>query len=359
MSPATIIPFGPQHPVLPEPIHLKLTLDDEKVVAALPQIGYIHRGIEKAAENREFQQNVYLMERVCGICSFVHALGYCQAVETMMGIEIPERAGYLRVVYSELTRIHSHVLYIGLLADAIGFESLFMHCWRVRERAVDLMERTSGSRVIISTSAVGGVRRDIPPELAHEVIQELDKLRPEIDRIAEILAHDPTLRRRTIGVGVLTKEQALASGAVGPMQRAAGIAEDARCTGYAAYGALGFTPVVETGCDAYARTVVRLREIYQAIDLTTAALKQMPRGEIATRVRGTPNGEAVSIVEAPRGELMYYAKGNGAKNLARMRVRTPTYANLPSLLTMLPGSQLPDVPVIVLSIDPCFSCTER
>ena len=359
MSPTTVIPFGPQHPVLPEPIHLRLTLEDETVVGVVPSIGYVHRGIEKAAELREYGSNVFLMERVCGICSFVHALAYCQVVEGLLKAEVPPRAKYLRVVYSELLRIHSHLLYLGLLADALGFESLFMQCWRVRETVVDLMEKTAGSRVIMSSCAIGGVRRDIGPALAEETARTLAGLKPQLDRIAEVLGHDYGVRQRAIGRGVLSREQALATGAVGPTQRGSGIAEDVRTTGYAAYGELGFTPIVETAGDSYARTVVRLREVYQSMDLIQRALEKMPEGDIAARIRGNPEGEFVSRVEAPRGELIYYAKGNGTRNLERLRVRTPTYANLPPLLTMLPGCELADVPVITLSIDPCFSCTER
>lgn len=359
MSPTTVVPFGPQHPVLPEPIQLRLTLQDETVVDAVPSIGYVHRGIEKAAELRDYNQNVFLMERVCGICSFVHALAYCQVVEGLLSVEVPPRARHLRVIYSELTRIHSHLLYLGLLADALGFESLFMQCWRVRERVVDLMEKTAGSRVIMSSSAVGGVRRDIDSALADEVLRSLATLKPEVDRIAEVLGHDYTIRQRTVGRGVLTREQVLATGAVGPTQRASGIAEDIRTTGYAAYGELGFRPIVETAGDSYARTLVRLHEVYQSIDLVRRAIETLPEGEIVAKVRGFPKGEFVSRVEAPRGELFYYAKGDGTRSLARMRVRTPTYNNLVALLTMLPGCQLADVPVITLSIDPCFSCTER
>lgn len=358
-TPTTILPFGPQHPVLPEPIHLRLTLEDEKVVGVAPAIGYVHRGIEKAAELREYTRNVFLVERVCGICSFVHALAYCQVIEDAMKVEIPPRAKYLRVVYSELTRIHSHLLYLGLLADALGFESLFMQAWRVRETVVDLMEKTAGSRVIISACSIGGVRRDVDDALRDDVLRTIREMRPEVDRIAEVILHDYGIRKRTIGCGVLTKEQSLATGAVGPIQRAVGIASDIRMTGYAAYGELGFEPIVETGGDSYARTVVRLREVYQAMDLANKALEKLPAGEISTRVRGNPEGEAVTLVEAPRGELIYYTKGDGTKNLARLRIRTPTYTNIPPLVTMLPGCELADVPVITLSIDPCISCTER
>ena len=359
MVATTVIPFGPQHPVLPEPIHLTLELRDETIVSAAPQIGYVHRGIEKAGEIREFSSNIFLVERICGICSFTHALAYCQTIEDLMKVEVPDRARYLRVVWGELSRIHSHLLILGLLADAYGYESLFMQCWKVRETIVDLMEKTAGARVIISSCTIGGVRRDIPPELGEEVVKTLRALKPDIDRVLGVFEKDRSARKRSIGIGPLSKEQAWLTGAVGPVLRASGHADDARTSGYAAYGELGFEPIVETAGDTQARTMVRVREIYQSIELICRAFDKMPAGEIQTRVRGNPQGEALGRVEAPRGELLYYVKANGTKNLERLRVRTPTFTNIPPLLAMLPGMELADVPVIVVSIDPCISCTER
>ncbi len=359
MSRQTVVPFGPQHPVLPEPIQLKLTLEDEKIVGALPAFGYCHRGVEKAGEINEYPQNVFLVERICGICSFIHALCYCQGIEQIMGVEVPSRARYLRVIWSELHRIHSHLLWIGLLADAFGFESLFMQTWRYREKVMDTLEKTCGSRVIISTCTIGGVRRDISEENLSEILSTLKEVQGHLDQIAHVIEKDYTVRHRCIGVGPLSKEQALSFGAVGPTMRGSGIAQDLRMTGYAAYGELKFAPVVETGGDSYSRALVRVRETYQSIDLVRQAIDGMPAGDLAVKVRGNPSGEVVSRVEQPRGELIYYIKGNGTKNLERLRVRTPTYANAATLLTMLPGMTLADVPVIALSIDPCFSCTER
>jgi Ni,Fe-hydrogenase III large subunit len=359
MSRQTVVPFGPQHPVLPEPIQLKLTLEDEKVVGVLPHFGYCHRGVEKAGELNEFPQNVFLVERICGICSFIHALCYCQGIEQIMGVEVPSRAKYLRVIWGELHRIHSHLLWLGLLADAFGFESLFMQIWRHREKVMDEMEKTCGSRVIISTCTIGGVRRDISEENLSSILATLQEVQGQLDKVAGVLSKDYTIRKRCIGIGPMTKEQALAFGAVGPTMRGSGIAQDVRQTGYAAYGELKFEPIVETGGDSYARALVRLRETYQAIDLVRQAVDKLPAGDINVKVRGNPNGEVITRVEQPRGELIYYIKANGTKNLERLRVRTPTYANAPALLVMMPGMNLADVPVIALSIDPCFSCTER
>ena len=356
----TVVPFGPQHPVLPEPIQLRLECDDERVVGVLPVIGYVHRGIEKAAELNGFRQNVFLCERVCGICSFMHALCYCQAIEKVMRVEVPPRARFLRVVWAELSRIHSHLLWLGLLADAFGFESLFMQIWRAREIILDISEMTSGHRVIQSTCIFGGVRRDVDSDMVKKVEAGLSQCKKMVDTtILPVVLNDPTIKRRTVGKGVLSKEQASLLGAVGPTLRGSGVALDVRMTGYAAYREIGFEPVVETAGDSYARTLVRVRELYQSMELVRTALSMMPLGEIEVRVDGWPRGEAIARTEQPRGELIYYAKGNGTNNLERLKIRTPTFANIPTLLVMLPGCELADVPVITLSIDPCISCTER
>jgi len=356
----TIIPFGPQHPVLPEPVNLKLELEDEKVVSAVPVIGYVHRGIEKAAELNDLRQNVFLMERVCGICSFTHAWTYCQGIETIMGIEVPPRAKYLRVIYSEFGRLQSHLLWLGLFADAFGFESLFMQCWRAREIMLDIIEMVSGHRVIQSSCIIGGLRRDIDKEMAKTIERKLTDFKAILDAtIVKTLTNDLTIKRRTVGIGVLTKEQAELTGAVGPMARGSNVALDIRQTGYGAYDKLNFKPVVEEAGDCYARMMVRIRETYQSLDMVREAMKDMPEGEISTRVVGFPDGETISRTEQPRGEVIYYIKGNGTKNLERVKVRTPTFAKIPALLALLPGCQLADVPIIVLSIDPCISCTER
>jgi ech hydrogenase subunit E len=356
----TVIPFGPQHPVLPEPVNLKLELEDEKVVGVMPVIGYVHRGIEKAAELNSIHQNIFLCERVCGICSFIHALTYCQGIETMMNVEIPPKAKFLRVFWSELSRIHSHLLWLGLFADGMGFESLFMQSWRIREIVLDILEMTAGHRIITSTCSIGGVRRDVDRDMADEVEKRLLKVKEMMDNtISPAVLHDLTFKRRTVSKGVLTKEQAEILGAVGPTARGSGVAIDIRQTGYAAYKELGFEPVTETAGDSYARTLVRLRETYQSLELVHKALVMMPVGEILVRVDGYPEGETISRSEQPRGEVIYYLKGNGTDHLERMKIRTPSFANIPTLLVMLPGSEMADVPVITLSIDPCISCTER
>ena len=353
------IPFGPQHPVLPEPLQLRLVMEDETIVEALPALGYCHRGIEKLAEQKDFLQDVYLVERICGICSFMHSLNYCQGIEALMGVAVPDRARYLRVVWAEMHRMHSHLLILGLLADAFGFENLFMQLWRVREIILDLMEKTAGQRVLLTTCSIGGVRRDIPTELQSEILKGLDRAERHLAEVLPALVNDYSVKERMVGIGRLPREKAYELGAVGPVARGSGVAMDFRETGYAAYGELGFQMVTESAGDCHARTLVRVRELSESTRLIRAALGRMPPGPVSVPVKGNPGGEVVARVEQPRGELLFYIRGNGSKNLERFRARTPTFANLAPLLHMLAGCQLADVPVIVMSIDPCISCTER
>ncbi|HOT95231.1 MAG TPA: nickel-dependent hydrogenase large subunit [Methanoregulaceae archaeon] len=359
MSRQIVIPFGPQHPVLPEPIHLDLVMEDERVVEAIPSIGYVHRGLEKLVEKREYRDFVYIAERICGICSFIHGMTYCHAVEGVMELDVPPRALYLRTVWSELSRLHSHLLWLGLMADAMGFESLFMQAWRLREHVLDDLESTTGNRVIQGVCKVGGVRRDVSNQKLREIVDGLAGIEPALRDLLKVFVEDDSIRHRLVGVGPLTEHQAWELGAVGPVLRASGVANDIRQTGYAAYDELDFRPVVETGGDCYARTVVRARELFTSIDLIRQAVEKIPDGPVETKVTGNPKGEFYARSEQPRGEVVHYVRANGTKHLVRFRVRTPTFTNIPPLLEAMKGLQLADVPVVVLSIDPCIGCAER
>jgi ech hydrogenase subunit E len=355
----TIVPFGPQHPVLPEPIHLNLEVENEIVTGAVPAIGYVHRGLEKLCEIRDYNQMIQVCERVCGICSAIHGQCFCQSIEEMMGVEVPDRARFLRTIWGELHRIHSHLLWLGLFADGFGFESLFMQCWKIREKVMDINEATAGNRVIISVNIVGGVRRDLTPEQTRWILRELNDVEEGVKNIEATLLEDYTVKRRLKGKGVMTREDALMLGAAGPTLRGSDVAQDMRQLGYAAYNEIGYEPVSEPDGDSYSRNKVRFREVLQSIELVRRAIDQLPDGDLSVKVKGKPEGEVYHRVEQPRGECVYYTKGNGTKHLDRLRIRTPTFANIPPLLTMLPGIELADVPVVVLSIDPCISCTER
>jgi ech hydrogenase subunit E len=359
MGNRTVIPFGPQHPVLPEPIHLDLVMEDEKVVEAIPKIGFIHRGFEKLVEKMDFNELVYVADRICGICAFIHSLAYCQGIETVMRVEVPPRATYLRTIWSELARLSSHLLWMGLMADAFGFESLFMQSFRIREKIIDILEEMTGGRIILGVCKVGGVRRDVENDTLRAIVDRVNALGKDMRRIANVFINDDSVKHRLVGVGVLTREQAEELGCVGPMMRASGISRDTRVLGYAAYGAVDFEPIVETAGDSYARCVTRIRECFQSVDLINQLAGKVPAGEVAIKVSGYPNGEHHSRCEQPRGEVIHYVKADGTRYLQRYRVRTPTFANIPALVKMLQGCELADVPVLVLTIDPCISCTER
>ncbi|MDR0339773.1 MAG: nickel-dependent hydrogenase large subunit [Desulfovibrio sp.] len=355
----SIIPFGPQHPVLPEPLHLKLTVEDETVVEAIPALGYVHRGLEGLAQRRDYHQMIYVVERVCGICSCIHAMCYCNAIEKLMGLEVPRRAKYLRVIWSELHRVHSHLLWLGLFADAFGFESLFMNLWKIRERVMDINEATAGNRVIVSTNIIGGVRRDISEDWLKQILKDITEIEQQLKPMFDVMTNDYTIKKRTVGKGVLSKELCHQLGAAGPTLRGSGWAQDVRQLKYEAFDELDFEPVVEYDGDCYSRNKVRFRETFQSLEIVRQAINRIPSGELAVKPKGNPDGEIAFRVEQPRGELFYYVKCNGGKNPERVRIRTPTFANIPPLLAMLPGAQLADVPVLALSIDPCISCTER
>lgn len=362
MGKAQVMPFGPQHPVLPEPLHLDLVVQDETVVDVLPQIGFIHRGLEKLVETRDIHQYIYVAERICGICAFGHSYGYAQTVETLMNVEVPERAEYLRSIMHELSRIHSHLLWMGLAADAFGFESLFMHCWRLRERILDIFESVAGGRVILSYTLIGGVTKDIDAPMLAAIKDTLRSIQKEYDEICKAFLKDSSVKNRTLGVGYLSQEDALEYGMVGPFARASNVNNDVRCLGIGAYGALGnFEPIMDEGGDCYARVKVRALEVNQSIDIVNELIDKIPDGSVHVPVKGGPadGTEASNILEQPRGEVYYYCAGNGTKYLERMRIRTPTSQNIAGMTMALKGCDIADVNMIVLTIDPCISCTER
>ena len=364
MATRSVIPFGPQHPVLPEPVHLDLVVEDEHVVEAIPQIGFVHRGLEKLVDRRDFNQFVYVAERVCGICSFGHGYGYASAVEKLLDIEIPRRAQYLRAILQELSRIHSHLLWLGLLADGFGFESLFNHCWRLRETILDIFQETCGGRIILSITIVGGMAHDIDDAMLRRVCEKLDDLKREYRDIMDTMLSDSSVRSRLVGVGSISFEEALELSMVGPFAKGSGVEHDMRTTGFDAYGDLEhFEPVIAVEGDCYARCKVRCLEVLQSIEIVKELVAKIPHdgigGKPGPKVLPAEGSRAHVLIEQPRGEAFYYVRGTGTKNLDRFRLRTPTSQNLGGLVKALQGVDLADVPMIILTIDPCISCTER
>jgi formate hydrogenlyase subunit 5 len=357
----TTVIFGPQHPALIEPEKFSLKVDGEIVGEVTPRIGYVHRGIEKAAENRTYLKDVYLVERICGICNACHATCFCQAVEAIMGTNVPSRARYLRTIVLELNRIQSHMLLLGHAGLEIGYEPLFQYMWRDREIAMDTMESLTGNRVIASFVTIGGVRRDLKEERVREMKARLTMLKERMVFYKNLFESDSTLKMRTKDVGVLDRQSALKLCVVGPVARGSDVKIDVREDApYAAYDEIPFRMISHSEGDSWARLLVRLDEISESIDILGFALDNLPPGSYRVKVpRSVPSGEALSRVEAPRGELFYYVKSNGTAYPERVKMRTPTFANILSFVQIAKGANIADVPASFVSLDPCFSCTDR
>ena len=357
-----IIPIGPQHPALKEPGHFEFTVEGEIVKTASVRLGYAHRGIEKGTESRNWAQNLYLLERICGICSHVHATAYCLGVEQLAGVEAPPRAQAIRELVAELERIHSHLLWLGVAAHEAGFETLFMYSWRDRETVMDILEALTGNRVNYSANVLGGVKYDVNEEQVNKILQGLDYLEVRTHHYLDVVTSDPVFTQRTRGIGVMTAEQARQLGVVGPTARASGMARDIRLEApYAAYTEFPVTLVQAEAGDLEARFVVRLQELFESYYVIRLILKELPTGDLAVKrmPRRIKPGEVISRVEAPRGELFYFIKSNGTDMPERIKVRTPTLCNMASVLTLTVGCHLADVPMILVGIDPCFSCNDR
>ncbi|HCA47691.1 MAG TPA: NADH dehydrogenase subunit [Armatimonadetes bacterium] len=354
-------PVGPQHPALKEPENLRFSVDGELVVDADIRIGYVHRSIERSCSERNFVQDLYLCERVCGICSNAHTQNYCQAVEAIAGVEIPERAQWIRMIMHEFERIHSHLLWLGVAGHEIGFESLFMYVWRDREVIQDILEMVSGNRGHYAMTMLGGVRYDIAPEMVTKIREGLAFLRQRAEYYADIATSEQTFLERTSGVGVVSGETCVQLGAVGPVLRASGVAFDVRRTfPYLQYDKVEFPVRTSELCDVLGRTLVRVQEVIDACDICTQCLDMMPEGDVNMRFpRKVPEGEAVARIEAQRGEVIYYVRSNGTDVPERVKIRTPTLANLPASLEMVKGGYIADIPIAFASIDPCFSCADR
>jgi Ni,Fe-hydrogenase III large subunit len=327
-------------------------------------VGFNFRGIEYLAERRNYMQGITLVERVCGICSNVHSLSFCQSVEQLSSLEVPERALYIRVILAELERLHSHFLWAGIAAKLIGFKTVFMACFTMREKVMDALSAISGNRVNYGMNRIGGVNRDITDPAA--VLAILDSLENGIrNTINPIFIDDASVASRCKGVGVLTREYAQAMGAVGPLARASGVAQDIRkAAPYAVYSRFQFDVPVEEAGDVRARLIVHALEMIESCKILRQALSTMPEGPIhtptptAARMK-VPAGTAVSRVEAPRGEVLYQITSDGTDVPKRVRVRTPTFMNMATVRFTVLGQELADSPLIQASCDPCYSCTDR
>ncbi|MDR3162645.1 MAG: nickel-dependent hydrogenase large subunit [Helicobacteraceae bacterium] len=355
------IPLGSQHIALLEPMHLTFSCENETVKSVKSDMGYVHRGVEFACQNRfDFKIVPTVVGRICGLCAITHSTAACLAIEKSMDIAVSDRAKRLRILALELDRVHSHLLCLAHTAESAGYEALFMKTMMRREAVMDAIEALTGNRIQFDYAAVGGVNRDLTLETARMIREKLTEIRSAATELSDRFINNAVLRLRFVSHGMLSGEKARVLGAVGPLARAAGVRTDVRIeTNDLPYAALDFEPIVEQGGDIHARNTARLKEISQSCDLIERVIDSLPEGEIRAKVRGRPMLEAVARVEAPRGELFYLIKGNGTNILDRLRIRTPTYANLGAFLEIFVGEEYANVPPILASLDPCMSCTAR
>ncbi len=356
----SIIPVGPFHPLQDEPENFILTVDGETVVDIDVNIGYIHKGIELLAQQKTYDQVVFLVERICGICSITHTVCFCNAVEDLLQVEIPERAKYIRTILGEIERIHSHLLWAGLAGHFIGYNTVFMWAWKYREPILDMMELLTGNRQSCGMLKVGGVRRDLDDGKFPTLLKTLDEIEPKIQMLADAVQDDPVLKARLGGVGVLSKKDAIDYCVVGPTARASGVDIDVRRDEpYAAYPYLDWKVIVLEQGDVYAKFLVRILEVLESIKILRQAVQQIPQGDYLLPIKSIPPGEGIGLYEAPRGEDIHYVRSNGSNYPERVKVRAPSYINIPSFYASCIGQQVADVTITLASVDPCYSCTER
>ena len=357
---SSIVPIGPFHPLQEEPEHFRLHVDGETVVGIDIEIGYNHRGIEKLCESRTWDGVVFLVERICGICSTSHPIASVQAMEDCGGIEVPERALYIRSAIGELERLHSHLLWVGLAGHFLGYNTVFMWAWKHRESVLDIFEKVCGNRQHYAMMKPGGVRRDIPDSMVPEIVKVMDDLVPVLDLFKGAVLDDPVLHSRLKGIGVLSSEDIQDYCALGPVARASGVAKDVRRDHpYAAYDKVDWDVITHPAGDVFAKAVVRVLESYESAKIVKQCVTQMPKGPIDSDPKQVAPGEGIGHHEAPRGETFHYCRSDGSNRPVRYKVRAPTFMNLPTHYTSIIGESITDATIILAAIDPCYCCTER
>ena len=375
-----VINLGPQHPSTHGVLRLVVEIDGESVVSLAPDIGYLHTGIEKTCEAKFYQQVVPLTDRIDYLCPMTNNLAYCLAVEKLLGLEIPERAQYLRVLLNELTRIQSHLVWLGTHAMDIGALTVFLYCFREREEILRIFENVSGQRMMTSYFRVGGVSLE-PPLDFYKQVQDLLNIMPDrITQYENLLTNNPIWVNRLKGVGILSAADAIALGVTGPPLRASGVDwELRRDMPYSGYEKFEFKVPVSNDCDVLARYVVRMDEMRESVKICQQALNGLPSGpivadapkiilpdrekmktnmealihhfKIVTEGFPVPAGEVYQGVESPRGEMGYYVVSDGTAKPYRVHMRNPSYASLQALETMCKGRLLADVVAVIGSID--------
>ncbi|MBD5416301.1 MAG: carbon monoxide-induced hydrogenase [Desulfovibrio sp.] len=354
------MPLGPVHVALEEPVYFRLEVEGETIRNVDLTSGHVHRGMEALAQQRNLVKNVTLTERVCSLCSNSHSFTYCMAVENALGMSIPPRARYLRVLAEEIKRVASHLFNTAIQAHIIGFKSLFMHVMEVREIIQDVKETVYGNRMNLASNCLGGVKCDVDPKLLEYILSQIGKMEPQVEEIRDIYNTNHNVVTRTKGIGLLPKEDAIRLGVVGPVARGSGVMNDVRKESpYAAYPELEFKSIIKDGCDVHTRTQVRLDEIFESFGLIRQCCERMPEGPVTCAMKPIPVTQATARSEAPRGEVFYYIRTNGSETPERLKWRVPSYMNWESLGVMMRDCAVADVALITNSIDPCVSCTER
>ncbi|AIJ07583.1 MULTISPECIES: NADH-quinone oxidoreductase subunit C [Edwardsiella] len=361
-SSGKIVPIGPLHITSDEPGHFRLFVDGEDIVDADYRLFYVHRGMEKLAETRMgYNEVTFLSDRVCGICGFAHSTAYTSSVENALGIQVPQRAQAIRSILLEVERLHSHLLNLGLSCHFVGFDSGFMQFFRVREKSMKMAEILTGSRKTYGLNLIGGIRRDMLKEDMIATRRLAAEMRAEVKTLVDILFSTPNIEQRTVGIGRLDPQIARDFSNVGPMVRASGHARDTRADHpFAGYDLLPMQVHSEQGCDVISRVKVRINEVFTALNMIEFGLDNLPGGPLA--VEGftyIPQRFALGFTEAPRGDDIHWSMTGDNQKLYRWRCRAATYANWPTLRYMLRGNTVSDAPLIIGSLDPCYSCTDR
>lgn len=358
-----IIPIGPYHPLQEEPELFKLYCDGEIVRDIKWETGYNHRGIEKLSQSKTFDQVFFLVERICGICSTSHPFAYANCMEEIAGLEIPDRAKYIRTIIGELERIHSHLLWVGLAGHFLGYNTVFMWAWKYREPVLDLFEMITGNRNSYAMFKIGGVRRDIENNVIPRFRETLDLIRKKTDLLTGAIMDDPVIHARTKGVGILTREDILDFAAVGPTARASGVEIDVRRDDpYAAYPLVNWKVITAKTGDVFSKAEVRLLEMYESLSIIEQCLDKMKKekeGEIAAEVREIPEGMGTGRAEAPRGEVFHFVKTDGSNYPVRHKIRAPSYVNIATFRKSCIGQTISDATLSLAAVDPCYCCTER
>ncbi len=350
-----MINMGPQHPSTHGVFRMVLWIDGERIRDMEPHIGYLHRGSEKLCESELYPQIVSLFDRMDYISNFNSELGYCMAVEKLMGLEVPERAEYIRVILCELNRIASHMLYYGAYGLDAGAMTPILYGFRERERIQSLFEAVSGARMMHNYIHIGGVKEDVPEDFKQRVTKVLDSLKPAIEECDQLLSMSELFMARTKGIGIINAHDALEVGMCGPSLRASGLLEDIRVTEpYSVYPRFDFGIPVGSKGDCWDRYYVRVEEMRQSVKIVEQAMEQMEPGPVKASLRWLvrpPKGEVYFRTESPRGDLGVYLVSDGSSKPYRVKVRTPSFCNLQALRQMVINSYVADAVVILGSID--------